>query len=1351
MKKTNFTFVKNFLWTAMSLMTVFMVNTVQAQNCTLACNDAVNISVSANPAIANSCDVEISADMILENYEDALTNCVAGVDADFTLTLSNGPLELASGPSVLTIAGSDYNLNQSYTISVEGGGNTCWGTVVIEDKAAPAITDCNDVTINCTQSADDTALVPLPTAEDNCTGATIQLVDESTNTADQCGAGVVITRTYIAIDGEGNTSDPCTQQITIERVQGVDFPEDIAWYCSTYSNNNNITGATALTCGGYVVNPALGNVLDATEETGACLSSTGSGVPSIAAGLYCNYATSSDDDVLTICEAADNTFKIIRTWTVLDWCSNTVVNFNDLDMNGVQDPGEEDNIQIIKVVDNVAPVITIAATVDLTVSASQPATETQACRSVSFLPSPSFSDACGTTTLQVFTPVGPANIVNNNYQIPSPGLEIGMHDITYVATDACGNTSELTVTIEVEDNVSPTPVCDEITQVSIGANGVATVLAATFDDGSNDNCGIASMTVRRMADACSIAGNTTFGSSVDFCCADIGNEVMVAFQVTDFFGNTNQCMVSVLVEDNLAPFKIQDVINTTIDCENYFSNFGPALDLAEANNDLNPAVLTDAFGDVTYGDNCAAVVTTDWSRNVNSCGVGTISRSWSVVDASGNTGQSCSQTINITHLNDWNISFPADINLVCTPDMDELEGENLGEPTIFEDDCELIAVSTESVVYNTVPDACYRVLRTFTAINWCVYNGTNNADDVTIGTRRFRDGGDGIVSYQQEVIVTDDVAPVITNPGSQDYVIDGSTDTDGDCDRSIELPEAVVTDCSETITTTYALSGVGTGRNHSDVTPGNYTVTVSSTDNCGNQSTIQYPIVVRDGKAPTPYCVGGLVAELMPVDTDGDGTIDEGMLELWSSDFDAGSFDNCTAQSNLTLTSNFTNDFASSTTNINFTCDNEGTQNVFLFIQDEAGNVDVCQTTINIESVQNVCGNGGGDVPDESPEIAGALHTENNAAINGAMIQVNNEGMVSTDETGAFALNVEAGTDVTIAPSYDTESDAGVTTFDLLQIRKHILSTELLSSPYKMIAADANNNGSITAADLVAIRTVILGLSESFANNTSWVFVDASYEFPTNWVLTDGYPAVVNINNIEENANVDFMAVKVGDVNESWDGFMNNGADERGANTLIINANDAKLSAGQEYTVEFTANDFEALGYQFTLNFNNLEVKEISGETENFGVFANAITTSWAGEKAGDQLFAITFKATADVQISQALTLTNNITKAEAYDTNGEVMNVELEFNTAANDFALYQNTPNPVANGSTTISFDLPTAAAATVTVRDVTGKVITVANGDFAKGYNTLDINNLNASGVLTYTLESAGFTATRKLIVL
>jgi hypothetical protein len=46
----------------------------------------------------------------------------------------------------------------------------------------------------------------------------------------------------------------------------------------------------------------------------------------------------------------------------------------------------------------------------------------------------------------------------------------------------------------------------------------------------------------------------------------------------------------------------------------------------------------------------------------------------------------------------------------------------------------------------------------------------------------------------------------------------------------------------------------------------------------------------------------------------------------------------------------------------------------------------------------------------------------------------------------------------------------------LVLINKHILGLEPLSSPYKMIAADANNSRSITTFDIVEMRKLILGI-----------------------------------------------------------------------------------------------------------------------------------------------------------------------------------------------------------------------------------------------------------------------------------
>jgi hypothetical protein len=47
---------------------------------------------------------------------------------------------------------------------------------------------------------------------------------------------------------------------------------------------------------------------------------------------------------------------------------------------------------------------------------------------------------------------------------------------------------------------------------------------------------------------------------------------------------------------------------------------------------------------------------------------------------------------------------------------------NYGEPTFFGEDCELLGVSHEDEIFTVVPDACYKIERTWTVINWCTYN-----------------------------------------------------------------------------------------------------------------------------------------------------------------------------------------------------------------------------------------------------------------------------------------------------------------------------------------------------------------------------------------------------------------------------------------------------------------------------------------------------------------------------------------------------------------------------------------------------------------------------------------------------
>ncbi|MGB3545614.1 MAG: T9SS type A sorting domain-containing protein, partial [Saprospiraceae bacterium] len=63
------------------------------------------------------------------------------------------------------------------------------------------------------------------------------------------------------------------------------------------------------------------------------------------------------------------------------------------------------------------------------------------------------------------------------------------------------------------------------------------------------------------------------------------------------------------------------------------------------------------------------------------------------------------------------------------------------------------------------------------------------------------------------------------------------------------------------------------------------------------------------------------------------------------------------------------------------------------------------------------------------------------------------------------------------------------------------------------------------------------------------------------------------------------------------------------------------------------------------------------------------------------------------------------------------------------------------------------PVAADATLTVQDVTGKVVLVRSIEANAGFNKTVLLRREvgaAAGVLTYTLTAGEFTATRKMIV-
>jgi len=95
---------------------------------------------------------------------------------------------------------------------------------------------------------------------------------------------------------------------------------------------------------------------------------------------------------------------------------------------------------------------------------------------------------------------------------------------------------------------------------------------------------------------------------------------------------------------------------------------------------------------------------------------------------------------------------------------------------------------------------------------------------------------------------------------------------------------------------------------------------------------------------------------------------------------------------------------------------------------------------------------------------------------------------------------------------------------------------------------------------------------------------------------------------------------------------------------------------------------------------------------------------------------------------------------------------VEAAQQPAAEKVVLLQNVPNPF-QGNTQIGFYLPEATQTKLTVRDVKGAVLYQIQGEYSKGWNLLNVEaaTLRSSGVLYYSLETAKFVETKRMVVL
>ena len=984
-------------------------------------------------------------------------------------------------------------------------------------------------------------------------------------------------------------------------------------------------------------------------------------------------------------------------------------------------------------------------------------------------------------------------------------LDCDSFEFKWVVADDCHEqplNDTLKQIVVIKDVTKPSAHCVDQLNVSVPNEWGARVYVDDIDAGSYDACGIASRLIR-------IKGtDDEFAEYVTIGCEYVHPDLQIEMKVTDHKGNYNICWLDVAVEDKINPYcePLQDVLG---DCEEYHSgSLGESTDVDEdlkmeedeyvvLKDELldlynghfgNPATL-EICEDNLKGANCGTLTFHQEYQLIQwPCGEAKIKRRYRAVDWSGNTSNWIVQNITITAKQSWKVTFPADWEGKCG-DMAPAEAI-----TILNGNCDILGYEVTERQFDIPGDACFKIERTYHVINWCKYVAGDDPVEIgrVEGDHGFADslmitseGNEnyGYWTYIQVLKIHDDEAPVVTviNPepcinGIEfDAIPYGEEDnTPGaapfECDEE-KTWTAVATDCSANINWIGKLYNVATGELVAESTSDELTYIVSNKetyyaefwayDNCGNSAGAKgEEIKFWDCRKPTPYVLNGVVIELMPT----------GMVQIWASDLDQASFDNCTDQSDLDfrIWADFMGAEPTDLLGVlnlgrvaTFNCFQLGNNNVNIYAIDEEGNWDFAKTFVLVQDNMDACGSlepeSGGMVAGQITNPSGETVEDVEISITGGM-----EETMTTGSDGKYMFQVPAGEDYTVTPTKDIDLLNGVSTFDLVLISKHILGLTTFDSPYKYIAADVNKSGTITAFDMVQLRQLILNIRADFPSNDSWRFVDAAYEFTTNNPANEAFGEMYSINNHSEDMeNMDFIGVKIGDINGNAQANSLLGAESRNTfGTLTLTTADRFVEVGELVTVTFNAQAIEQIqGYQFTLDFAGTKATVLEGTAKaaNFNtvqIDRGKIAASWNGETTANQsLFSLTFNATANGLLSELMNLNSTITPAEAYNQAGELLKVELAFtNTISADFVLSQNTPNPF-NGETVIDFNLPVAGQATLQVMDAQGKVLKAIQASYPKGQNTITLkaNELGATGVLYYQLSSANHVATKKMIII
>ncbi|SFN70175.1 LamG-like jellyroll fold domain-containing protein [Salegentibacter flavus] len=347
--------------------------------------------------------------------------------------------------------------------------------------------------------------------------------------------------------------------------------------------------------------------------------------------------------------------------------------------------------------------------------------------------------------------------------------DVGENTLTLTAIDVNGNESSATTVVTVEDNIAAEVLTQNIT-VQLDEMGMTSITPAMIDNGSNDACGIESLIL----------------DVTDFTCEDVGENTLT-LTATDVNGNESSATAIVTVEDNIAAEVLTQNITVQLD-EMGMTSITPEMIDNGSNDACGIASLSLDVTDFTCED------------------VGESTLTLTVVDDSGNESSATA----VVTIQDVTAPMPVMDVLDVVYAECIIEETDLVKPLAIDNcDTEIVAVA----------DVAFPI----------------TAQGTTIITWKYKDASGNIAYQQQKLIIEDTTAPVPDITELETITVDCNV-------ANISAPTAT-DDCKGTI--------VGTSSDELEYsTQGNYMITWVFDDGNGNIATQEQQVIVNDITAP---------------------------------------------------------------------------------------------------------------------------------------------------------------------------------------------------------------------------------------------------------------------------------------------------------------------------------------------------------------------------------------------------------------------------------------------------------------------------------------------------------------------